>query len=247
MVRGCRRFWSAGDPPARRVRHHRKLGAPTAGLRHRRIQVHHLRPANLGPLATHRRIRAARVPGPTTCTAWSSIWAWNGSTSWERPAGGIPAIDYALSHPDRVRSLVASNTIAGVQDPEYMEVQERIRPPEIQNLPVELRELGASYRGADPEGAARWLEIDHSTRPYGVFPRQPLREPITYSRLSTMRVPTLVLSGNADLMAPPALMRLQAAAIPTSRYASLPDAGHNGFWERPEAWNGLVLEFIGQH
>jgi pimeloyl-ACP methyl ester carboxylesterase len=162
-------------------------------------------------------------------------------------AGGIPAIDYALSHPESIRSLVIANTIAGVEDPEYLEVQHRLRPPEIQNLPVELRELGASYRGTDPDGAARWLEIDHSTRPYGVFPRQPLREPITYARLSTMRVPTLVLSGNADLLAPPALMRLQAAAIPTSQFASLPDAGHAGFWERPQVWNGLVLEFIGQH
>jgi pimeloyl-ACP methyl ester carboxylesterase len=162
-------------------------------------------------------------------------------------AGAIPSLDYALTHPDRVRSLVAANTIGGVQDPEYLEVQHRLRPQEIQSLPAELRELGPSYRGTDPEGTARWIEIDHSTRPYGVLPAQPLREPMTYARLSTMRVPTLVLSGNADLLAPPALMRMLAAAIPTSRFASLPDAGHAGFWERPEMWNGIVLEFIGQH
>ena len=162
-------------------------------------------------------------------------------------AGAIPSLDYALTHPDRVRSLVAANTIGGVQDPEYLEVQHRLRPQEIQSLPPELRELGPSYRGTDPEGTARWIEIDHSTRPYGVMPAQPLREPMTYARLSTMRVPTLVLSGNADLLAPPALMRMLAAAIPTSRFASLPDAGHAGFWERPEMWNGIVLEFIGQH
>ena len=69
-------------------------------------------------------------------------------------AGGIPALDYALSHPERVRSLVVANTIGGVQDEAYLEVQHRLRPPEIQNLPVELRELGPSYRGTDPEGKA---------------------------------------------------------------------------------------------
>ena len=42
-------------------------------------------------------------------------------------------------------------------------------------------------------------------------------------------------------------MRMLAAHIPTSRIAFLPDAGHAGFWERPEVWNGMVLEFIGQH
>ena len=62
-----------------------------------------------------------------------------------------------------------------------------------------------------------------------------------------MRVPTLVLSGEADLLSPPALMRMLEAHIPTARFASISDVGHAGFWERPEVWNGLVLEFIGQH
>ena len=161
-------------------------------------------------------------------------------------AGGITGIDYALSHPERVRSLVAANTIGGVQDAEYLEVQRRMRPPEIQNLPERLRELGPSYRGADPEGTARWVEIERSSRPYGRLPAQPLREPITYARLATMRAPTLVLSGQADILAPPLLMRMLAEHIPASRFASLDDVGHAGFWERPEVWNGLVLEFIGQ-
>ena len=162
-------------------------------------------------------------------------------------AGGITGIDYALSHPERVRSLAVANTIGGVQDDEYLEVQGRMRPPEIQNLPEHLRELGPSYRGADPEGTARWMEIEHASRPYGRLPAQPLREPITYARLATMRVPTLVLSGQADILAPPLLMRMLAAQIPTSRFATLDDVGHAGFWERPEMWNGIVLEFIGRH
>ena len=162
-------------------------------------------------------------------------------------AGGITAIGYTLAHPDRVRSLVAANTISGIQDPEYLEVQRRLRPPEIQALPVELRELGPSYRGTDPQGAARWLEIELASRPDGPVPSQPLVEPVTYARLAAMSVPALVVSGEADLLSPPALMRLLAEHIPGSRFASLPEAGHAGHWERPEVWNGLVLEFIGQH
>ena len=162
-------------------------------------------------------------------------------------AGGITAIDYALTHPGRVRSLVVANTIAGVQDAEYLEVQNRMRPPPIRDLPEELRELGASYRGTDPEGVARWMEIEHASRPYGRLPAQPVREPITYARLATMSVPTLVISGQADILAPPALMRMLADHIPGSRFATLEDVGHAGFWERPQVWNGLVLEFIGKH
>ena len=162
-------------------------------------------------------------------------------------AGAIPALDYALSHPERVRSLVVANTIGGVQEADYLDLQRGLRPQQIQDLPVELRELGPSYRGKDPEGAARWLEIDLASRPYGRTPTQPLRDLITYQRLASMRVPTMALSGEADLLSPPALMRRLADHIPTSRYVSLPDAGHAGFWERPHVWNGLVLEFIGQY
>ena len=79
------------------------------------------------------------------------------------------------------------------------------------------------------------------------LPAQPLREPITYQRLAAIKVPVMVLSGDADLLSPPALMRLLSDHIPTSRFVSLPDAGHAGFWERPHVWNGLVLEFISQH
>ena len=34
-------------------------------------------------------------------------------------AGGIGGLDYAVQHPDLVRSLVVANSIGGVQDPEY--------------------------------------------------------------------------------------------------------------------------------
>ena len=143
--------------------------------------------------------------------------------------------------------MVVANTIGGVQDEAYLEVQQRLRPPEIQNLPVELREVGPSYRGTNPDGARRWLEIEVASRPDGPVPMQSVREPITYSRLQTMRVPTLVISGEADLLSPPALMRMLTAHIPTSRFILLSDVGHAGFWERPDVWNGMVLEFIGQH
>ena len=162
-------------------------------------------------------------------------------------AGGLIALDYALAHPERVRSLVAANTIGGVQDESYLEVQRRARPPEIQNLPVELRELGPSYRATNPEGVKRWLEIDHAARPDGTRPFPPVGEPITYARLHRMQRPTLVLAGEADLLAPLALMRMLAAHIPTAQFVSLSDVGHAGFWERPQVWNRMVLEFLGQH
>jgi pimeloyl-ACP methyl ester carboxylesterase len=162
-------------------------------------------------------------------------------------AGGIVGLDYTLEHPERVRSLVVANSIGGVQDPDYLEVQQRIRPSEIQELPIELRELGPSYRGINPEGTRRWMEIERRSRQEGsAGSAQPTRQPITYARLATMTVPALVIVGNADLLSPPALMRLLAEHIPHCRVETVAEAGHAAFWEHPELWNRMVLEFIGQ-
>ena len=163
-------------------------------------------------------------------------------------AGGIGGLAYALEHPERVRSLLVSNSIGGVQDPAYLEVQQRLRPPEIQNLPIELRELGPSYRGTDPEGTERWIEIERNSRQgSGHGPGQPPSHPMTLARLETMKVPVLFVLGDADLLAPPALMRMLAAPIPGCQIVTVPEAGHAAFWERPEVWNGLVLEFLHRH
>jgi len=163
-------------------------------------------------------------------------------------AGGIGSLDYAVEHPERVRSLVVANSIGGVQDPEYLEVQHRLRPPEIQQLPIELRELGPSYRGTNPEGTHRWIDIERRSRPAGPQgPGQQPRLPMTFARLETIRVPVLILVGEADLLSPPALMRMLASHIPNCQFATVPEAGHAAFWEQPELWNRLVLEFLSQH
>jgi pimeloyl-ACP methyl ester carboxylesterase len=163
-------------------------------------------------------------------------------------AGGIGGLEYAVAHPERLRSLVVANSIGGVQDPAYLEVQQRLRPPEIQGLPIALRELGASYRGTNPEGTRRWIEIEHVSRPERTpGPAQRPRYQMTFALLETLRVPALVLVGEADLLSPPALMRLLAAHIPNCQFTTVPEAGHAAFWEQPEVWNRLVLEFMGQH
>jgi pimeloyl-ACP methyl ester carboxylesterase len=160
-------------------------------------------------------------------------------------AGGVVAFDYALEHPQALASLVVADTISGVQDPEYLQVQHRMRPPAIDALPMELRELSAGYRGLNPEGMRRWIEIEHaSLQPGETRLQQKPRAPMTYARLETLRVPVLLLAGEADLRTPPALMRLVAAHIPRCEFKTIPEAGHAAHWEQPDVWNRLVIEFI---
>jgi len=73
--------------------------------------------------------------------------------------GGIIGMDYTVEYPDRVISLTVSSSFTRVSDQSYLDVQTQLRPPEISNLPIVLREVGPSYRVSNPEGVAKWLRV----------------------------------------------------------------------------------------
>ena len=163
-------------------------------------------------------------------------------------AGGIVALDFAVSYPQRLRSLVVANSIGGVQDEDYVELGRRLRPPSFNALPPDVRELGPSYRAANPQGTARWLELERQSRPEGAQPpAQTFRNRLTFAILETIAVPTLLLTGDADLYAPPAVMRLFTARIRNSESVIVPEVGHSAYWEQPEIFNQKVLEFVRKH
>jgi pimeloyl-ACP methyl ester carboxylesterase len=164
-------------------------------------------------------------------------------------AGGGIAFDFTLSFPERVRSLVVADAGGGVQDQEYLELGQRMRPaPQFDALPPHLRELGPSYRAADPGGTQRWLELERASRSdESPPPAQMMRNRITFALLEQIHVPTLLLTGDADLYTPPPVLKLFAVRITSSESVIVPGAGHSVFWEQPEIFNRSVLEFIRKH
>jgi pimeloyl-ACP methyl ester carboxylesterase len=69
----------------------------------------------------------------------------------------------------------------------------------------------------------------------------------TSNRLAAYRsitAPVLVIGFADDLITPPHLCREVADAIPNGRYLQIPDAGHLGFIERPQAVNAAALQFF---
>ncbi|HEY7393114.1 MAG TPA: alpha/beta hydrolase [Bryobacteraceae bacterium] len=162
--------------------------------------------------------------------------------------GGFVALDFATSYPERLRSLVVANSIGGVQDAGLAELNRRLRPPQFGALPPEIREVGPSYRAANPEGTQRWVELERLSRPPGpVAPAQPLRNQLTFSLLETIHTPTLLLTGDSDLFAPPPIVRMFAAHIKGAEVVIVPEAGHSTYWEQPEVFNRAVLQFLGKH
>jgi len=161
--------------------------------------------------------------------------------------GGFIALDYAAWRPQRLRSLIVGGSTGAIEDKEIADFIARIAIPEIRKQSTHYRELGPSYRGANPGGTKRWIEIDEHARQAGVGFQPPLRSPNTLAKIENISAPTLVIAADADLLAPPALMRIWAAHLKNHEWAMMHDAGHAMAWEQPGAFNDIVLDFLRRH
>ena len=161
--------------------------------------------------------------------------------------GGFAALDYAAWRPERLRGLIVGGSTGAIADKEVADFIARIAIPEIRKQSAHYRELGPSYRGANPEGTKRWIEIDEQARQPGAPFQPPLRTSNTLAKIAAIPTPTLVIAADADLLAPPALMRLWAAHMKNHEWAVIHDAGHAMAWEQPGAFNDIVLDFLRRH
>jgi pimeloyl-ACP methyl ester carboxylesterase len=79
----------------------------------------------------------SKARGPQASTAADDLLGLLDHLSIERAhlvgtaAGGSVALDFALSFPQRLRSLVIANAIGGVQDQDFLELGRRLRPPQF--------------------------------------------------------------------------------------------------------------------
>jgi pimeloyl-ACP methyl ester carboxylesterase len=143
--------------------------------------------------------------------------------------GGFAALDYAAWQPEKLRSLVIGASTGSISDREIADFSARIEILELRKLPAVYREVGASYRGANPDGTRRWIEIDEHSRQKDA-PSQPLRTPNTFAKLDTIPTATLIV-----------------AHVKNHEWANVPDSGHAIAWEHPNVFNEKVLEFVKRH
>ena len=67
----------------------------------------------------------------------------------------------------------------------------------------------------------------------------------TVDRLGQISAPTLVLTGDSDMLIPPANSDVLAASIPGARLQKIAGGSHGFNFETPDAFNAAVLEFLG--
>jgi pimeloyl-ACP methyl ester carboxylesterase len=64
------------------------------------------------------------------------------------------------------------------------------------------------------------------------------------ANLGKIEVPVLVLAGERDPNASPAMMERMAGKIPGARYVCLAGVGHLPNLEAPHAFDGVILDFL---
>ena len=114
------------------------------------------------------------------------------------------------------------------------------------NLPRWLRRLGMSASDSPrlAEEARHFGRID-----WGVYMlmAQTMETHDGSEMLSTVRVPTLIVGGDRDILAPPRVLRAMAARIRGARLHILPGGTHYTILEDPSRLNEEVLTFLQRH
>lgn len=160
-------------------------------------------------------------------------------------AGGAIALDYAVSHPERLLSLTFSNSLGGIRDKQFSETLNRLLPKGFGQLSVDFRELGGSYRANNPAGVERWLAI-HNLNTARIYSQKTANN-VTWSVLEQLRVPTLLMTGTSDLYMPVSSVREFLKHIPHADAAVFLESGHAPNWEQPLAFNAELLRFLREH
>ncbi len=160
--------------------------------------------------------------------------------------GGFILPDLAQSYGARLLSMTITCSQGGLTEASYRAKITRLTPEPVMQTPSSFREVGPSYRAANPVGLAQWEHNEHEAVS-GPAVRLPAKNRCDFVDIQKITTPTLVLAGAADLYAPPTLMLEMASHLQNVETGILPECGHSGYWEQPIAFNNAILEFVRKH
>lgn len=166
--------------------------------------------------------------------------------------GGWTVMGFALKYPERVRSLVMADTIGGLYTPKIeADFDEYIRTMMAVSTPDEVPigphpALGKEVVKRDLAQAFLYSQIGSVAKPPPANVGFSLRATsYPHDTLAKVRMPVLFIVGEHDPIFPPSTIREAASLIASSRVVEIPGAGHSPYFETPDTWNRVVLEFLG--
>ena len=165
--------------------------------------------------------------------------------------GGMIAQEFALERQKRVRSLILGCTAGGgptavrAADDAIQMLAARVRmtPDEALEAPVPFIYDATTPRTRIDEDLS--LRRPWLPRPEGYRAQlQGILAWESYSRISAIHVPTLVIHGESDRLVPPGNGKLIADRIPGAKLVIIPHASHLFLTDQTETTHRVVLEFL---
>lgn len=168
--------------------------------------------------------------------------------------GGAIAQELALNYADRVKSLALISTWP-VFNNYTKTVYENLKKLRVTSKPDDFMELLQLWIFAPPyykDGIADLKEGQQGARDNSNPQTQNGFEGQldaciyhdTVSRLSEIKVPTLITIGAMDIFTPPAFSKMLHSGIQGSEYVSFPTGGHVHHWEDLERFNRITTDFF---
>ena len=164
--------------------------------------------------------------------------------------GGMIAQEFALCFPSRVRSLVLACTSHGgllARWPRFLPPRQ-IAWGHDERRERELAFAPFLYSPSTPQDRidediavqcrSPWSYKGFLAQLSGILMWS------SYLRLPAIRVPTLVVHGEQDLLVPPQNGKIVAARIPGAQFRLVPNAGHILTTDQPELCQELLTEFL---
>ncbi len=169
--------------------------------------------------------------------------------------GGYAAFALARRHPDRIRALVLQDTRAGADTAEARANRAALAERVLREGAVAAVEaflsklLGTTTQKERPEIVARVRDMILRNPPRGIadaLAGLAARADSTPT-LREIRVPTLVVCGDEDVLTPPSEAEALTRGIAGSRLEIIPKAGHLANLENPDAVNRALAAFLAAH
>jgi 3-oxoadipate enol-lactonase len=160
--------------------------------------------------------------------------------------GGRTAVGFALRNPGRCRAMVLAGTTGGAVDDEVRKMQAAHRDTELGQLPLLKRAVSPELkeRAAEMDFLYRSIARLNPPRPPDFLAPIPGYRGSSAERLAAADFPILFLVGEHDAITPAAVIERCHGAVPGSRFVRIADSGHSTYFERPEAFNAAVMEFM---
>jgi pimeloyl-ACP methyl ester carboxylesterase len=175
--------------------------------------------------------------------------------------GAMWTLSMAFARPERITRLIVVGSAVGNMTAEEVAAQDK---RDDARLRADSAAVAAGEKGPEAIADETIQRIFvHPERVYAGYrddllwqmqqadpaQRAPMREHLrrlARERYDLIAVPTLIVWGEQDQVAPASRGRRMAATIPGARYVEIPDAGHTCQLEVPEQFVAIVASFLDE-